>query len=214
MHLPVLFKKIETGIPVKWFQKVPEVLASAEPAVELLVTEANECVVRNGAAVIDSVDVCPQAGTEAHCAGFAGSVEFAAFEVEGAKSFAGFPQCDYFPVGCRVVVPEDTVVRFCYDDSPSGNDSAERASVVGADTFTCGADGRVHEIVSVHIFCFFCKCSHFFNSPYRRPPRFWRGGANLLWPVSVHESEKLDYFMCKMLSYNLLFISYLFTKDC
>ena len=81
-HGHVVVEEFDALFPVQFFHEAGESVAAAEDLVELVVAEADAVVVGYGAAVVNLVYVGPQAGAEAHCAWFAGGVEFASAQIE------------------------------------------------------------------------------------------------------------------------------------
>ena len=94
----VLVEEGEAGIAFDFGEVVVELGTASHEGVETFVAEADTGIVGNGAAVIDFADVSPEAGAEAHGAGLAGSVEFAAREVVGMETACGLSDSDNLAV--------------------------------------------------------------------------------------------------------------------
>lgn len=84
----VFVKQLEAGLPIHFDQVGIKGRAPAEQAVKRLVPEADDGVVLDGAAIVDALDVGPQAGGQTHRAWLAGGVQLAAGKVEGFQLFS------------------------------------------------------------------------------------------------------------------------------
>jgi len=98
-----------------------------------------------GVGVVDGGGAGPVHGAEAHGAGFATGVDFAAFELEGTELLAGFADGHDFGVGGGVVGRGDAVGGGGDDLAVFDDDGAEWAARAGEDIVHREIDGHFHE---------------------------------------------------------------------
>ena len=153
LHGEVLVEEFEAGVTIQLHQVVVEFVAAREETVELVVAEADAAVIGNGATVVHAFDIGPQTGAEAHVTGFAGSVEFAAGEVEGVKVISGIADSGYLAVTGGVVVLQNSVVAMAYDLAILDDDGAERATMALTNALAGFVDGHLHKFVYHFYFC-------------------------------------------------------------
>src|SRR5208282_1210311 len=96
------------------------------------IVKADSCCVRGEIAKVNSVDASPIDRTEAHGAGFAGSVEIAALKLEESKFLAGLANGQYFSVRRGIVGRCNLIRGFRYDVAIFCDDGAERTTAPGA----------------------------------------------------------------------------------
>ena len=147
-------EEFQTLVPVYLSHISFQFVSPAENPVELPVAETYESVVIYSATVIDSVDICPHTGTQAHMARFSGSVQGAAGKVVGSQLPSRFPYCGDFSVGGCIIVGKDAVVSGGDHLSVFDYHGAEGAAVVRKYAFSGLFDGHSHEsdIIFHHLF--------------------------------------------------------------
>lgn len=143
----VFLEEFQAGHAVQLCHEAGEFVAAAEDSVELVVTEADEAVVLDGATVVDLVDIGPHAGTEAHMAGLAGGVELTAGKVEGAKHLAGLADGVNFTVAGGIIGEEHLVVPAGNHFAVLDDNGTERPAVMVADALPGLVNGHLHELV-------------------------------------------------------------------
>ena len=102
-----------------------------ECVIEVDVVEAGFGGIFNTKSIVDAIDACPVDCAEAHRAGLAGGVDFAASEFEVAELVAGVADGGDFAVGGGVVIAEDLVPAFADDFAIADDDRTEWAAVTG-----------------------------------------------------------------------------------
>ena len=99
-------EEFQAGLVVDLGHIITQFLTSSKNVVESVIPEADDSVFLDAAAVVYFADVRPHTGAEAHMAGLAGGVEFAASEVVGAQALARIAYGLYLAVAGSIVVPQ------------------------------------------------------------------------------------------------------------
>ena len=121
--------------------------------VDEIIGEVDVAGVFFGVAVINAFQMGPVAGTEAHGAGLARSIDDAIGKVKGTQLLAGLPNGVDFGVGSGIVVNSDAVGTAGHDLAVLYDDSTERPSTV-AHALVGQTDGLTQE------FLILCYDSH------------------------------------------------------
>src|SRR5271165_1534835 len=111
------------------------------------VIKADSGGVRGEIAEVNFVNPGPVDCTQAHGAGFAGSVEIAASKFEAAKPLAGLANRQHFSVRGGIVRGRDLIYTFGYDLAFLHDDTTERPTAPGTDVFEGELYGAGHENV-------------------------------------------------------------------
>ena len=140
-------EEFETFGAVGLDEEISQPFPTAEDLFERIVAEADVAVVGDRTAVVDLIEIRPHARHEAHMAGLASGIEFAAFEVERAERFAGVSDRLHFPVAGGVFQPDHLVVTPSYDLPVLYDDAAEGTAVPCENARFCFFDRFVHVFV-------------------------------------------------------------------
>ena len=84
-HRKIIIKKLQAGVTIQANEIIPQLIPPASQRIKRFVSETDQTVVLNGAAIIYLVDIRPQARKQAHGTRLTGGVQLTAGQVIGAK---------------------------------------------------------------------------------------------------------------------------------
>lgn len=140
----VLIEELEALVATERGEEVTELVAPTEDAVELVIAEADEAIVRDGTAVEDLVYIGPHAGAQAHVAGLACGVDGAAGQVVSAQMLACLTDGSHLTMAGGIVVAQHAVVTTSHDLTILDNDGAKGTSMAVVYALAGLGDGELH----------------------------------------------------------------------
>ena len=115
-----------------------------------LVVEADLCRILSVVGIIDSVEVRPIDGTQAHRTRFARGINLAPLQVECLQGTSCLTNGIHLGMGGRVVVDGDAIGSLSHDDSVLGDDCPERTTSI-LHTILGERNGSTHQFFFCHI---------------------------------------------------------------